>query len=245
MSRFEKSGAISVDAAPPPPPAPDAVLSVSWLISSKLAMLLLASFAAAPTPSNAFCSSFSPCAADFCEDQLFPESIPKNFAIAVTTCVRIFTSFTKTGITTCKIGWASVKNAALSRATAARASSFCMMVFPSHVLRLCSARVIRENTRTRLKRPETRLLNVFMLSETFFAAVSIRSVAPLAFVICSVSSPAFCFAASKAEVCSITLSVIFAYFPSKLSTILSCSFKIASCSLICAATSVCRPYAVI
>ena len=101
MSRFEKSGAISVDAAPPaPPPAAEAELSVSWLISSKLAMLLLASSAAEPTPSNAFCSAFNPCAADFCEDQLLPDSMPKNFAIAVTTCVRMSTSFTKTGITT-------------------------------------------------------------------------------------------------------------------------------------------------
>ena len=87
------------------------------------------------------------------------------------------------------------------------------------------------------------MLNVFMLSETFFAASSIRSDAPLAFVISRVSSPARVFAASSADVCSITLSVIFAYFPSKLSTILSCSFRSASCSLICAATSDCRLYA--
>ena len=227
---------------PPPPPAP-ALLLVSWLISSNPAMLFPASSAAAPTPSRAFCSSFRPAAADFCADQLFPESIPKNFAIAVTTCARIFTSFTKTGITTSKIGCANVSSDAFSLATAARASSFCMMVFPSHVRRLCSAFEISENTRMRLNRPLTRFPNVSMLLDAFSEANAMRSVAPCALVIFSVSSPARVFAASSAAVCSFTLSVILAYFPSRLSTILSCCLSAVSCSLSCAATSACREYA--
>ena len=174
-------------------------------------MLLLASSAAAPTPSRASFSAFRPFAAETCAPQLFPESIPKNFAIAVTTWVKMFTNFTKTGITTSRIGCASVKRSAFSRAIDARAASFCMIVSPSQ-LRSCERPRDRTvKTSALLSTPLNLLPNLFMLFSTLADTSAILAEAPLAFVICCTSSPALAFAASSAAVWFITLSVIFAY----------------------------------
>ena len=174
-------------------------------------MLLLASSAAEPTPSSASFSAFSPFAADTCALQLFPDSIPKNFAIAVTTCARMLTSFTKTGITTSRIGCASVKRAAFRRAIDARAASFCMIVWLSQLRSCDKPREMTVKNSARLNRFPSLRPNLSMLFSTLADTSAILAEAPLAFVICCTSSPALVFATSSASVWVITLSVIFAY----------------------------------